>query len=272
MIGQPFLDALKALQEQITLDRRHCYRMNKSTVPGVTTVIKTMDAPALDAWKVRVQVEGTARAAYLNTPDDQEPEDSYVGRLVSIAKEEWEHERIANAAADIGTQVHALIEHAIREQLGQPSEPPEATDDALFIFAGWREWSEKVGLRPLMSEGRVCWPINQTPPDYAGTFDILATFDRGEFSGPLWILDAKPNARIYPERRMQLAAYARPVRDLAGGVVRGMVVSMPREGGEITPVPVDPTEEDFEAFRACLRLYRWQRQLQKEDRKASEAA
>lgn len=258
------LGDLHQLQGRITLDKRHVYRVDGKHAPGVTTLIKTMAAPQLEAWKVRVQVEGTARAAYLEPPMENESEDEYVGRLAAIAKEQFEHERISDEAADVGKQVHALIERAIKTDLGISVPRPEATDEALFIFSGWREWAQKVGLKPLMSEGRVY----HAGLHYAGTFDILSTFERGKFAGKLAILDAKPNARIYPERRLQLAAYARPVRDMAGEDVLGMVVSMPRDGGEIEMVPVDITDDDFEAFEACLALYNWQRAVLKASRQA----
>lgn len=263
MIGLDKLVAdLHALQGEITLDKRHCYRMNKAVVPGVTTVIKTMDAPQLDAWKVRVQVEGTARAAYLDPPVFGEPEDAYIGRLIKAAKEGLEHERIANAAADIGTQVHALIEHAIREQLGQESLAPEATDEALFVFAGWREWAERVKLEPIMAEGRIYHPTL----DYCGTFDLLAMV--GDRPG---ILDWKPQARVYPERRLQSAAYREALHAMGWPNLEGYIVSMPRDGGDIEMIRLETGEalaDTLKAFISCLSLYRWLKSIQREERSA----
>lgn len=260
------LAELRALQGQIILDKRHCYRMNKAVVPGVTTVIKTMDAPQLDAWKVRVQVEGTARAAHENPPSYGEPEEAYIARLVAISKEQFEHERIANAAADVGTQVHALIEHAIKEQLGEPVETPEASDEALFIFAGWREWADRVKLEPLMAEGR----IHHHVLGYCGTFDLLANVN-----GRPGILDWKPSARVYLERRLQSAAYREALHAMGWPELDGYIVSMPRDGGEIEMVPLDSGEDlraAFDAFLSCLSLYNWRRQMERNDRKATEAA
>lgn len=256
--------ALDDLQALITIDKRHCYRMNKATVPGVTTVIKAMDAPALDAWKVRVQVEGTARAAHNNPPAFGEPEEAYIARLVAIAKEEFEHERIATQAADIGGQVHALIEHAIKTDLGQKLPAPEATDEALFTFAGWRDWAKAVGLKPLMAEGR----IHHAAMGYCGTFDLLAMVE-----GHAGIIDWKPQARVYPERRLQSAAYREALHAMGWPALNGYIVAMPRDGGEIEMVPLEKDiSETFGAFKACLSLYRWLRQVQRDERKGSEAA
>jgi len=265
---------LEALQNEITIDGRHCYRRAKKVVPGVTTVIKVMDAPALDAWKVRVQVEGTARAAFRNPSHfgcyesdaaELAGEVEYVDRLVSIAKEEFEHERIANEAADVGKQVHALIEHAVREQLGQVCLAPEVSEKALFIFAGWREWAERVKLEPLMAEGR----IHHSALNYCGTFDLLAMV-----AGRPAVLDWKPKPSIYPERRLQSAAYREALHAMGWPNLDGYIVSMPRDGGEIEMVRLETGEslaETLQAFRSCLSLYQWLRQLQRDERKADAA-
>lgn len=260
----PLLIALHDLQEQVTLDKRHCYRLNKTVVPGVTTVIRTLDAPALDAWKVRVQVEGTARVAFQERPWENEDAGEYVDRLSAMAKLEFEHERLANEAADVGKQVHALIEHAVREQLGQASLAPEATDEALFIFAGWREWAAGVGLEPLMAEGR----LFHAALVYCGTFDLLALVD-----GVPTILDWKPQPKLYDERRLQLAAYRRALTYAGWPDLQGAIVCLPRDGGEINMVPAcapgPELDATFEAFCSLLRVYRWQKEVARASRRAA---
>jgi hypothetical protein len=270
------LTALEALQGEITIDGRHCYRRAEQIVPGVTSVIKVMDAPALDAWKVRVQVEGTARAAWRNPPPEFDrrsyseeellsAEVLYTESLVALAKTEFEHERLANEAADVGKQVHALIEHAIREQLGQVCLAPEATDEALFVFAGWREWAKRVKLEPLMAEGRIHHPSL----NYCGTFDLLAKVE-----GRPGVLDWKPQARIYPERRLQSAAYREALRAMGWPNLDGYIVSLPRDGGEIEMVRLETgaqLTDTFRAFVCCLDLYRWLSQVRRDERKADAA-
>jgi hypothetical protein len=256
--------ALDRLQEIISLDKRHCYRINKAQVPGVTTVIRVLDAPQLDAWKVRVQVEGTARAAHQNPPKFGEDVEVYVSRLAEIAAEQFEHERIAKQAADVGTQVHALIEHEIKARLGKPTVAPEAGDEALFIFSGWKEWAERVGLKPLAAESRIVHPTM----NYCGTFDLLALVN----DEPA-VIDWKPSPRVYDERRLQSAAYRAALNAMGWPQLKGYIVAMPRDGGEIEMVSL---EEDisvpFAAFQNCLALYQWRRELARKERKEIAAA
>ena len=244
------LDALMAEQQRISCDRNHRYREGGQYRPGVTTVCKAMDAPRLDEWKVRVQVEGTARVAHGNPPVFGENEENYVRRLVKLSAADFEHQRIADAAADLGNQVHGLVEHAIKTMLGQEVDVPVASDEAHFVFAGWPEWALEVGFAPLCTEARV---INREA-GYCGTFDALAVVN-----GRLIVVDWKPKDTIYPERRLQLTAYARALQSMGWPDMDRAVVALPRDGGSIRLVPLDDDPADtFKAFEACLTLYRWQ--------------
>lgn len=273
----PLLIQLHDLQEQVILDKAHRYRRDKQARPGVTTVVKVKDAPALDAWKVRVQVEGTARAAFHNPPQLPETwsaefyeeerlaaEVDYIERLKAIAAVQYEHDRIAEAAADVGKQVHALIEHAVKTQLGESCEEPEATDEALFRFADWRGWAARVGLEPLMAEGRV----HHVAEDYCGTFDLLALVE-----GAPTILDWKPTPELWEERRLQSAAYRMALMDNGWPDLQGAIVCLPRDGGEINMVPAcapgPELDATFEAFVSLLKVYRWQKEVAKTARRAA---
>jgi hypothetical protein len=248
-------------QARISCDRNHRYREGGQYRPGVTTVIKQMDAPKLDEWKVRVQVEGTARAAHANPPRFGEDMELYVSRLVEIARDEFEHQRIADAAADLGSQVHKLVEHAIKTALGEPVAEPEVTDDAAFVFAGWREWAKGAGFSPLCCEARV---VNRQV-DYCGTLDAMAVVE-----GRLTVVDWKPKDVIYPERRLQLTAYAKAMESMGWPAMDRAVVALPRDGGSIRLVRLDDDpEETFRAFQACLTLYRWNAALRRGARKAA---
>jgi hypothetical protein len=270
----PLLIALHDLQDKITLDKRHTYRKEKQPKAGTTTVIKTLNAPQLNSWMVRVQVEGTARAAWNYPPptwaqqvSEEEQlagEAEYIDELVALAKKEFEHERIANAAADLGNQVHGLIHHAVVTQLGGEMPEPQATDQALFIFAGWREWADRVGLEPLMAEGKIHHPAL----DYCGTFDLLALVD-----GQPTILDWKASPRMYDERRLQSAAYRMALMYSGWPPLQGAIVCLPRDGGEIQTMQACPPgpslDATFEAFTALLRVYRWQKEVARAERKAA---
>lgn len=261
------LSRLTEWQSRITLGGNHRYSVDGKYRPGVTTVIKTLDAPRLDEWKVRVQVEGTARAAYTNPPIENEPLDAYVARLKKLGAAEYEHERLSDAAAIVGRDVHALIEHAVKGMLGKELDKPVVCEEALFRFAGWREWAKAKGLKPLASEVRVFSDL----PEYCGTIDLLALIE-----GDCAVVDFKPTAVLYPERRLQLAAYRAGLVSMGWPIPRGFINCLPREGGDIQMIEVDPPGTEltcsFDAFADCLKLYHWQADLERKARKERKVA
>lgn len=254
---------LAALQGEVTLDGRHVYRHRKVYRPGVSTIIKVMDAPRLDEWKVRMEAEGTARAAYANRPLENEPEAAYVARIAAQCEKLREHDRISKEAADIGKQVHALIEHAAKTQLGIPMEPPAVGDEALFRFSGWRQWADSVDLKPLMVEGKILHPTE----NFCGTFDLVCLVN-----GAPAVLDWKAKETVYDERRLQSAAYRKALMARGWPPLDGAVVSVPA-GGDIRMVPCEAPgpalDAAFEAFLALLRVFRWKKEVAKAEREAA---
>jgi hypothetical protein len=264
----PLLAALADEQDRTTLDARHIYRRDGKYRPGVTTVIKTMDAPRLDEWKVRVQVEGTARAAFNAPPLDFEPVEDYTARLARVAKEQYEHERISTEAADTGKQVHGLIEHHIKSSLSLPSVPPvDVSDEALVRFSRWKVWAKDAAFRPLASEARVY----HAEHDYCGTLDALALVE-----GEVACIDFKPSPNIYPERRLQLAAYTKALVSIGWPEMVGYVNCVPRDGGDASLIMADrpgaQLDTTFDSFLALLRVFRWLKSVEKAERATKRAA
>lgn len=252
------LAALLAEQANIKLSANHRYYVSGKAFPNVTTLIKTLDAPQLDAWKVRTQVEGTARAAFTNPPIENEPVEAYVERLKRMAAEELEHERIAREAADEGKEVHALIEWRMRKALGEDLPRPQVSEAASFREAGWLDWSKSVGLKPVAVEARV---VNRAL-GYCGTLDLLA-----EVEGSVSLLDWKRARNIYESHHLQSIAYRMALEDLGFAPMPGYVLLMP-PGGEPELAPCSDTQETRDSFLACLTLYNWQKGLTKKAKAA----
>lgn len=256
------LERLAQEQARVKLGAYHRYTVDGEWFPGVTTIIKTLDAPQLDAWKVRTQVEGTARAAYDNPPIDFEPLDAYIARMKKLAAEGMEHERIAKAAADEGAQVHALIEWRMRTQLGEKLPRPDVSEEASFREAGWLDWAKSVGLRPLAVESRLA---NRTHR-YSGTIDLLA-----EVEGRIALLDWKRSTGVYDSHLLQSIGYRMALEDLGFAPMLGYVLLMPP--GEEPRLALCRDDEDTRAaFLACLHLYTWTKALARDKRKDANAA
>ena len=234
--------------------KQHLYYFNGAGPwPGVTTVTKVLDAPALTNWKMN-QV---AQAAIANA--ERLIEDRETGKVDAAVKYLT---TLSTSAMDRGSRIHAAIEHVLRRE-------PVAVDprDEAAV-AGARAWlNDQVrdhGLRPLEVEA---YTLHETL-GYGGTCDLIAEID-----GEVWLLDwktgssvATPDGTVYQDHRLQLAAYANAEfiareadstrHDLPD--VTGYGIVHVTDGGTRL-YPADVTNDDWIAFRACLRLYQWRK-------------
>ncbi len=247
------LDALLAVQDSIKLTTNHRYYVDGRPVPGVTTIAKVLDAPALDAWRVRTQVEGTARAAYNNPPFPNEPVESYTVRLKAMAAEQYEADRVAKEAADDGIQVHALIAWRLEKMMGKEAPRPQVSEAAAFRESGWAHWAKDVRLKPLAVEAKL---LHKTLR-YCGTLDLLA-----EVEGRVGLWDYKRSSKVYESHRLQSSAYRMALESMGFDPMPGFVLLMP-EGQDVTAVELDRSEESQEAWLSCLKLYNWTNSLKR---------
>jgi hypothetical protein len=252
------LAELLAEQARVRLTANHRYYVDGKPMPAVTTITKMLDAPQLDAWKVKTQVLGTANAAFNNPPLENEPQEQYAARLARIAADQYEHERIADEAAVEGSEVHGLIEWRMRTQLGEEVSRPAVSEAAAFREAGWSEWAKAVGLKPLAVEARV---ISRSLR-YCGTIDLLA-----EVNGVPSLLDWKRSKAVYESHHLQSIAYRMALEEMGFDPMPGYVLLMP-PGGDPELAPCRDDDATRAAFRACVDLYNWTRSLARE-RKAA---
>lgn len=234
--------------------RQHLYYFDgRGPWPGVTTVTRVLDAPALTRWKME-QVAAAAVETAERLIEDREAgkADAAVRHLTTLS----------TSAMDRGSRIHASIEAILRRE--QRAVDPR---DAAAV-EGARAWlndtARSSGLRPLLVEAFL---LNESV-GYGGTVDLVA-----EIGGEVWLLDwktgksvADPKGVVYRDHRLQLSAYAnaefegRPgdsTRHPLPAVERFGIVHVTDGGTRLYPVDVDAA--DWTAFRACVALYRWQR-------------
>lgn len=201
--------------------------------PSVTTVMKVMAAPELDRWKQN-QVLIASQRTVRNL---DELDESYFARVIEDAFSQVQD------AADLGTDIHAALEHHFQ---GQPYDP------AMEVYvAPVKEWVAKNNIRFLKHELRLVNPII----GYAGTTDALIEKD-----GVLHILDyksrkTKPEYKITPwsKEPMQIAAYA-AVAEARRGVNLYISTTEPGRIGEAW-YEESQIDKEFEAFKCVCKLW-----------------
>ncbi len=237
----------------ITRDRYHRYTYQGKTYPGVTGILKVLDkSDALMAWAAR----NTAEAA-LSQIDSLASLRANVGDEGVIkaltARSGWKRDE----AAAIGSRIHELAQLVVEgKTLG-------VDDSFLPHVMQYRAWWATSGWKLRLAEGFV---IN---PDwgYGGTFDLLA-YDE---TGKTVLADVKTGSSVYPETRLQLAAYGAatliapptsPVAYPMPTVDRYVVLHV--TGNNLRAIDVEVTDVDRFAFLAAVELAHWREARGKE--------
>jgi hypothetical protein len=217
----------------------------KERLPAVSTLLNTLAKPALTQWAARVA------AAYATDHWDELALQPLSARRAAIAAAA---KVTKDTAAAKGTAVHALAERLLA---GETVEVPDVIAGKVNHVARWLEAQQ---LTHVLTECRV-W----TEPDddlrmcgYAGTADMIAAH-------PVYgrcILDWKTGSGPWPEKAIQLAAYATADHLVIGDQdtrmprVDTLGVVMVRESGcELHLIPPDSQQAAAERFE-LLRMLR----------------
>lgn len=230
---------------------KHLYYFNgKGPWPGVTTVTDVLDKPALLKWhKEQVALAALDHADRLVKDKIEGNVDAAVAFLLATRNE-------GTAGRERGSRLHATLEGVLRR------ESPAIDPRDVGAIAGARGWLNENQVKPLEVESFL---LNETL-GYGGTVDLIA-----EIGGVTWLLDWKtsksvawPDGRVYDDMRLQLAAYghAEFIAEVGDAteyemptIERYGIVHVTDGGTRLYPAAV--TDDDWIAFRACLRLHQW---------------
>lgn len=189
--GQPFYEVPYA-------DKKKAGAMRKATIadarkvgalPSVTTILRVLDKPGLNAWRVEQAV-----LAVLTSP--QQPGESVDDFVKRILQTEEQQEQEGAKARDIGIEIHDAIEAILRDEPANPS----VRD---FVVPALALLNEKIpGMTNAMTETII------VGDGYAGRIDLLT-----DTLNEIWIVDFKTTKKLPPkepwnEHKLQLSAYA----------------------------------------------------------------
>jgi hypothetical protein len=230
---------------------RHLYYFQgRGPWPGVTTVTDVLDKPALLKWhKEQIASAALANADRLVKDHADGNDDAAIAFLLKTRNE-------GTTGRERGSRIHETLEAVLRRE--SPAIDPR--DEP--AIAGARTWLNETKVKPLEVE---TFLLNETL-GYGGTCDLIAVI-----AGVVWLLDWKtsksvawPDGRVYDDMKLQLAAYGHaefigrvgdPNRYQVPPIERYGIVHVTDGGTRL--YPADVTDDDWIAFRACLRLYQW---------------
>jgi len=203
---------MKSPVERVETKTGHFYRNTETgkAIPGVTTILKALPKEALDTWRLRQAVGLTLKGD--TAWGDYDPEG---GKLV-----DWligAGDRVANTAADIGTNAHQFAEDYMTGN--EPDLESLAKKERKHVDC-FLEFVRDYQPDPVLVE-KVLVHIDPKSgqPLYMGTMDLIAKLTWNDESNPnrlpnnwedglTWLVDYKASSKqARPSHALQQAAY-----------------------------------------------------------------
>lgn len=226
---------------------KHRYRVVKGgrrfLVPSVTTVCGVISKPALIPWAVNCALELVKGSVFPGV----EYSEVYLDEVFKLARKEAQARK--TDAAKQGTSTHAIL-GGLRAGVGDL-----VTDPKVIAAHTWLKEAD-VELRDIER------PIYSRLHRYSGRLDCIALV-----GGVLSLVDWKTGKGIYPEFRLQTAAYVKAYEEETGETISQRVIVRLGEG-VVEPhyFPRPLLKADFAAFLGALSLYNQLAAIEKYDR------
>lgn len=226
-------------------EAKHVYRVNGQIKPSVTGIVKVIDKSGpLMGWVAKLCSEEVAQGIKPGAPLDELDIKDLCERVKKA------YRKATSKAADIGTMAHAWFEAYGKSKLGLQSPPDYPVNPRLRnCVDAFLEWVKKNEVRFIECEPKV-YSIKY---GYAGTMDLDAYVR--DIRG-VW--DYKSSSAIYPEMRLQLAAYkqAREEEGYGPYAVCG-IVRVGKDGEGFEAQGFIDHETDWNGFQAAMNLHAW---------------
>jgi PD-(D/E)XK nuclease superfamily len=217
------------------------YTIDGRKFPSVTTILNVLNKPQLVNWAARITRDFIKQELFAFRRADSFKD---LDLDILLEKSAKEHDRVRTAAADHGIAVHSSIASYVAAKSNVAYNDP-----AVFAFSEWEESSQFVSI----ASERLVFSHEH---GFAGTADLIGTLN-----GRLALLDIKTGRGVYPEYKLQLAAYAIAWGEMSGHfpeVCMNLHVqsdSTITEANYFTATELFPL---FQTFLAAKRLFEWQ--------------
>lgn len=214
-----------------------------SLLPSVTTILKVLAKPGLEAWKTE-----QVALSLLTTPrPPEEPLDAFVQRVLHDERQQDEER---DTAASRGVLIHGACEDHFNGRFVDP-DTFEWVEPAVMALAEYGKFEASEVI--LVGDG------------YAGRTDLITRIDATIGERLEWIFDFKHTKKLpkepYPEHVMQLAAYAKARHRqgifLAHQIHTANVYISSTEKGKFVIHEHEPWLDAWAAFECLLSYWKW---------------
>lgn len=221
-------------KELVFDEKEHAYTWGGQFVPGVTSILQCIGKPALIPWAAGMASDHWLQAVTAGRADYD----------VIHKESKAAHRKKSKDAANIGHNVHAYAECFFKKQ----ELPDLKTDQAKRGVEAFHKWLDSHKIKILASERRVF----SQEYYFAGTCDFVAEID-----GVMGVGDIKTSSGIYPEMRLQTAAYQHALQEEKGIEFQvRWIIRFDKNTGNFEAQSFYDFELDFDGFRSTLNLHR----------------
>lgn len=260
----------------------------KAWVWSITSILSVLNKPALVGWSGKVERESCLEAFWRflvcgtsgEAPADGDQDNGEWQAHPDIVDKMWNRARLFAVlqailgktkaaqkllaeAGEIGTQAHARCEWLVRKWLGLLVGPePQCCERALWASLSFEDWAAAHHFKPIASEMVVYSALY----DCAGTLDIVGYVD-----GEKQIVDIKTAKAVWPEARLQVAAYAKLYESMGlcepGEIKTCTILRIPKnlQDPDFEAVAVTNLDELWEAFLHAGALWCWQQSMNEQN-------
>lgn len=209
--------------------------------PSVTARLQLIAKPALIPWAKKCVTDYIfTRINDIRKAGSAEE----IGDILAEARKADTAKR--DKAADIGSLAHSECERFIRGQITVE----QANPAVIHMVKALSDWCRQVDFKLFEAEDTVYSDIYQ----YAGTLDLV-----GYVNGKLAVIDLKTSSGIYPEMKIQIAAYANAFNEMhqsdevLGKVEEGWVVKLAKDAKD--PKPFETYRIDKDELELCFNAF-----------------
>lgn len=221
-------------------EKTHKYYLDDELLPGVTTILGTLNKPALVQWAANEAIK------YIEAKGEKLDEETYkvTGEVLEAAR--TAHAKRRDKAASQGTDVHAEIETIIKAYIkGETPEVQEVSAQAkkFVLWAAENKVAFHESEKKLYSEKH----------RFAGTVDFTATI-----GGKKMVGDIKTTSGIYDlSPFLQCAAYRVMLEEMGETGYKGsIIIRLGKDGSFEEAYRADESGEDMETFLNLLAVYK----------------
>ena len=217
----------------------HQFSIDGRKILSVSSITKIVDKSAmLVPWAVRLAKEYLIENLVNKKNVDHE-------KLVEIIEQACiQHKIKKDAAASIGTQVHAWVEaFSMGKSPKMPTDPLIKNGISAFL-----NWADGLKIKFLEAES----VVYSKKYDYAGICDAIVKIGKD-----LVLLDYKTSSGVYPEMYLQAAGYQLAYEEETGKEIKyRVIVRFDKVNGSFEHVELVDYKADRDAFLAALKLTR----------------